>query len=647
MKSFYFTAFCLFLFSIKGYGQSKNALIIGINDYYFKENVKSNQSLSGCVNDAKSIKELIISHFGFPQKNIKELYNAQATQKNILGEMMNLLARCNAGDNAFIFYSGHGILLDNSFTNEHKNQAIVPTDIFQKYKSYILNQDLAAIFNKFIDKKITLTVIFDCCYSWSVEYLRQGIWETFEEEDARERWMPYQSYEPYYSFLSDTLYQYDSLSAKYYPVLVTVATPDSVLDQLYEFNAADSTYHISLLGSFRDVKFIPNEGEDIKTKKIIQEIPSKRPNSNFLFLSGTNGRQKGLEKSDLNRNRHGVFTRALIDVLNKNPAGISSSDVFEKVKSQLSRQFIYSQTPNMVGEADRMKDNLFAVNNQDIKDGLQATCIGVKDKKIILNKGAAAGLAVGNILKDINNPSVSVVVSALKDDETCVATIKTTGNPMRATFFPVSVGHQFKVTDWFTKSQPLIRVYIPNDSVTFLQMNDIFKKYVQSLDSTDIHFLAFEEDKFPCSKIYIKGNSFTHRYKEKEYTAPLKDFNISAIHKVNDEVDYFIYLPVPTELSVAVKNKCMKDQNIQLVDDPMKAEISFYCAYSKEKKTPIFVCSRETTGEYRIGKYELNHARSNYYVTDKNSTEVIANSIYKLLLEFASKKSWLNYYSKK
>ena len=136
-------------------------------------------------------------------------------------------------------------------------------------------------------------------------------------------------------------------------------------------------------------------------------------------------------------------------------------------------------------------------------------------------------------------------------------------------------------------------------------------------------------------------------YKEKEYTAPLKDFNISAIHKVNDEVDYFIYLPVPTELSVAVKNKCMKDQNIQLVDDPMKAEISFYCAYSKEKKTPIFVCSRETTGEYRIGKYELNHARSNYYVTDKNSTEVIANSIYKLLLEFASKKSWLNYYSKK
>lgn len=637
MKMFYFIAFYLFIFSSSCFAQTKQALLIGINDYYFKEGERSPQSLTGCVNDAKSMKEMIVSHFGFPQKNIKELYNAQATQKNILGEMMNLLARCKEGDNAFIFYSGHGILLDNSFSNQQKNQAILPSDVFQKYRSYILNQDLAAIFNKFIDKKITLTVIFDCCYSWSLDYLKQGIVEVFEEEDAEERWMPYQSYEPYRSYLFDTLYQYDSLSSKYFPVEVYARTPDHVLETLYEFNKEDSTYAISWLGSLRDEKSFPNEGIDIKTKKIIQEIPSRRPNSNFLFLSGTNNREKGLEKTDLSKNRHGAFTRALIDVLNKNPAGISSNDVFEKVNAQLQKQFIYSQTPSIVGEANRMKSNLFAVENQTVTSGLTVKCIGISNKKIILNKGAAAGLSVGNVLKDVSNPALSIVITSLNGVDTAFAALKTAGSDML-------VGHQFKVTDWFVKSQPLIRVYIPDDSISFLQLDEISKKYILPIRAADSTFLAFEEDKYFCSKVYVKSNSFTHRFKEKEYKSTLENLNSTTIHQLNNEADYFIYLPIPTELSVAMKNKCQKDQNIQLVDDPLKAEISFYCAYSKEKKAPVFVCSQETTG---ASKTKNGHARSNYYVSSANTTEVIANSIYKLMLQFASKKGWLNFYTKK
>ena len=84
MNRNYFIAFVCWLFSTGCFGQTGRALLIGINDYYWKKNVLSDHSLKGCVNDAKSVKELIVSRFGFQKNNITDLYNAQATQYNIL-----------------------------------------------------------------------------------------------------------------------------------------------------------------------------------------------------------------------------------------------------------------------------------------------------------------------------------------------------------------------------------------------------------------------------------------------------------------------------------------------------------------------------------------------------------------------------------
>lgn len=637
MRKNYFTAFSLFIFSLWSYGQNKQALLIGINDYYIEKGVISNQSLKGCVNDAKSIKELIVSRFGFQQKNIKELYNSDASRNNILSEMANLLARSNPGDNALIYYSGHGLLLDNSMGFQ-KDQAIVPSDIYQKYRSYILNQDLAAMFNKFVDKKVTLTVIFDCCYSWSVEFSRQEDWEIFNETDGSERWLPSLVYVDYTAYLTDTVYRYDSLSATYQQLVLDNSYPtDKVIRGLYELNRADSTYHLRLEDSLLEEKSIPNEGEDIKTQKIIQEIPSKRPNSNFLFLSATNGLEKGLERTDVNKNKHGVFTRALLDVLKQTTASISSNDLYSKIKEQLGKQFVQTQTPSMVGEQDRMQGNLLGVDNRTVINDLRITCTGNQNKTIFLNKGAAAGLTVGNVLMDLNAPLLSVEITELRGNDTAIAKIKT-GNVNS-----IAKGHVFKVISWYTKSDPLIKVYIPNDSSTFLQLNAIVSKYIKKIDSTDARFLPFDKDEYLTSKIFIKGDYFTHRYKDMEVRAPLYQLNSATIQKVNKEDRYFIYLPVPIELSMAVQLKCVKDQNIQLVSNPTDADISFYCAYSRKQHGPVFVCSQETINVKNNG-----HKPSNYYIpASGNSTRAIANSIYKLLLEFASKRGWVNYDAKK
>lgn len=74
------------LVTLSTQAQSKYALIIGINDYYLQPGVKSPLSLQGCVNDAVSMKHLLIDRFAFEPVNIQTLYNMQATKGSILDD---------------------------------------------------------------------------------------------------------------------------------------------------------------------------------------------------------------------------------------------------------------------------------------------------------------------------------------------------------------------------------------------------------------------------------------------------------------------------------------------------------------------------------------------------------------------------------
>ena len=58
------------------------AVIIGINEYEHVE------PLSYAVNDANSIRDLLVKDYGFPEKNIKLILDKEATKDNILHGLM-------------------------------------------------------------------------------------------------------------------------------------------------------------------------------------------------------------------------------------------------------------------------------------------------------------------------------------------------------------------------------------------------------------------------------------------------------------------------------------------------------------------------------------------------------------------------------
>ena len=231
----------LLLFSTSAqslFAQEQLALLIGINKYEPPPGVKVSdsrpdfQDLKGPVHDLEEINNLIQTKYRFPKSNISILLNEKASRQNILASFESLLYKSKKGDIVFIYYAGHGSRVNNSLSAEDDkiDESIVPADVWKPGVQDIRDKTLAAVFNKFVDKGVILTCIFDCCHSGSIG---RG----------------YQSSPPRFRFMSSPNYDIKDASNPPRPeskpnsnFLILSACQDQ--DLAAEFDASTGTYGI-------------------------------------------------------------------------------------------------------------------------------------------------------------------------------------------------------------------------------------------------------------------------------------------------------------------------------------------------------------------------------------------------------------------
>ena len=78
------------------------ALIIGINKYH------DFPQLNYAVEDAKSMKTLLSTQYGFPDENILLLLDEDATKIKIEDAFYNLSENAGPDDAVIVFFAGHG-----------------------------------------------------------------------------------------------------------------------------------------------------------------------------------------------------------------------------------------------------------------------------------------------------------------------------------------------------------------------------------------------------------------------------------------------------------------------------------------------------------------------------------------------------------
>ncbi|PMB00114.1 peptidase C14, caspase catalytic subunit p20 [Fischerella thermalis CCMEE 5268] len=103
----------------------KLALLVGINEY------PDDLLLAGCVNDVLLQKELLVHRFGFNEKDILTVTDAQATREGILTAFHeHLIKQAKPGDVVVFHFSGHGSRVadpDRDFP-DGLNSTLVPVD---------------------------------------------------------------------------------------------------------------------------------------------------------------------------------------------------------------------------------------------------------------------------------------------------------------------------------------------------------------------------------------------------------------------------------------------------------------------------------------------------------------------------------------
>jgi len=129
--------------------------VIGIDTYIKWPPLKT------AVNDAKAVKEVLLSRYHFEKDYLIELYDEQATRKNIISKLRYLANNIREDDSLVIFYAGHGHL--DSIT---KRGSWIPVESgTQDASAWISNNDIKDYLKIDAIKAKHILLISDSCFA--------------------------------------------------------------------------------------------------------------------------------------------------------------------------------------------------------------------------------------------------------------------------------------------------------------------------------------------------------------------------------------------------------------------------------------------------------------------------------------------------
>ena len=143
---------------------ARRALLIGIGLY------RHVSALEGPVNDAAAMASFLIGSLGYRARDIKTLTDAEATRLNILDAIERwLVAGTAPGDEAFLYFSGHGFQQPDKDGDEsdRRDETLVPVDAFvdseRTVVGMIADDEIAALLDRMDGRRIH--VVLDSCHS--------------------------------------------------------------------------------------------------------------------------------------------------------------------------------------------------------------------------------------------------------------------------------------------------------------------------------------------------------------------------------------------------------------------------------------------------------------------------------------------------
>lgn len=298
------------------------ALLIGIDCYMpnILPDGSSYDSLGGCVRDVNYVEAFLKDTQKVPQSQILKLTASinpdkpdsrqpveppekLPTRQNIVNSFRKLAEIAPEIAQVYIHYSGHGGRAKTVFPDikgvGEIDEGLVPTDIGTAESQYLRDLELAQLLKELVDKKLTVTLVLDCCHSGGATRGDAQIRGTNVEDDK-------------------------PLQATFEPV-----APLEVLAATWQSLTEQGTRGLKAGG-----------------------IPESK---DYVLLAACRQNEHAYEYAfnRETRERNGALTYWMLDTLRQQNPGQTYKDLYDRIYTQIHSQFP-SQTPMLLGEGDRL-----------------------------------------------------------------------------------------------------------------------------------------------------------------------------------------------------------------------------------------------------------------------------------------------------
>ena len=452
--------------------------------------------LEGPVDDVCSLRELLISAYGFLPNNTHVVQDKDATHDGILAAFKRyLIDEAQPGDVCLFFYSGHGSQVKNTKGGEadQLDETLVPYDW---NRPILKREDAKDIRDKEIFKlfkeaaaKVTLTALFDSCHSGDIA--RGGV------SDERSK-----------TGDSETRFDFQE------------PPPD------------DAQAGVS------DDKYLEDNG--------------------VLALSAARDFEEAKEK-EYNGQWHGNFTYSLIEVLKSpNARNLSAAQLFDRLVVQM-KSHKASHEPVMVGSLERRQKTLFGERvDPERRPEVNVETVDAAGK-IILQGGLALGFHENcEFIRKVAGREIRIRITEEPDYVHSTAEVVAT-DPVEAKKIAQSIkaNDTFTLDKWAMVGGPNLSVWMPTAKLSEAELKSLDEEIQKLSKAPGVVLISDPTVQLATHYCFYDGVNWILKLPNNDSTTVGPKLTSSEILRVmktsGSEVRLFVSLPVSTEMASRIK----------------------------------------------------------------------------------------------
>lgn len=365
--------------------------------------------------------------------------------------------------------------------------------------------------------------------------------------------------------------------------------------------------------------------------------PVENKSGDFLLIAASQDWQTAAEQTE-NNVPHGAFTIALLNALNQHSPKTPVENLFLSAQEVIKANGKV-QVPVITASPERKRQNLFGIDNKELKDELLIAVHPEKNGIIKIDGGFAIGLSAGNELTKIIDSNNNQNKSAVVRIDTVLSLTESEGSIISGSIKDISAGNLFKISRWNSVNGPLLKIFIPSpysyDSVNlFASINSSLK------NSTKLKWTNDLQKNQPDVSTFFNNNA-AYVSIAREGIKKLNRFTTANIESVAKNRTLFVNLPPVPALVAALKNSFSAYGNMKIVDNPREAQYTLYGTIDDNNKLAYGLMRSEISVADSLSSLPLRTDFISLQDNNPSSYQQLADSILMYSLRLAKVRGWI------